>query len=98
MECLLTMVDEHDLPDIIHGGKAKCSHPDGWAFVDEGPWNDNEPVDSGDVDMDQEGGDVQADVCDKGFYDRPMPPFGKKWRRPEWIMMNEDNTNKDTVG
>ena len=34
------MVDAENLPDIVVGGKARCTHPDGWAFVDEGPWND----------------------------------------------------------
>lgn len=38
-ECLLSMIDAEDLPDIIAGGKATCTHPDGWAFVDEGPWS-----------------------------------------------------------
>ena len=38
------MVDAEDLPDIIPGGKAACPHPDGWAFVDEGPWNDHEDL------------------------------------------------------
>ena len=76
------MIDQENLPDIICGGKAKCQHPDGWAFVDDGPWNDDFQNGSDDSEVDGEEGKKVSDI-----YEQLSTPSGKKWRRPEWQMM-----------